>query len=188
MCVAGLNVSTQPCAHRWYELVRPCHPANNLQNCPEKLKLEGWENRNETCPWCESGDQKVHASTHKLFGDTSSASSTTSSPTSPDIGSSRSQRSGSDATINPLSRASSTTSMESERGQKHRNMNERLDLYLRLHPHELLPSAAKNYPTYPQTTTDDADPGDAPLIRRSSSGLSKQWKKSVRMSMGMFKI
>ncbi|RMY36804.1 hypothetical protein D0866_03688 [Hortaea werneckii] len=37
--------------------------------------------------------------------------------------------------------------MESERGQKHRDMNERLSLYLTMSPHEVLPSAKKNYPS-----------------------------------------
>ena len=187
MCVAGLKVSTQPCAHRWYELVRNCNPANNLANCPERLQLEGWENRTDTCPWCDNeAANAVHGSTHRLFGSTSSASSTSSSPTSLDLGQTRSSRSGSDGTMTPLSRASSTTSVESDRVQRDRSMNERLELYLRSHPHEVLPSAKKNYPTCSQPASEESSPIERPLVRRTSSGLSKKMKQSWRMSKGVF--
>ena len=187
MCVAGLKVSTQPCAHRWYELVRNCHPANNLANCPEKLQLKGWEARTDICPWCDNDTlNAVHESTHRLFGSTSSASSTASSPTSFDLGQTRSSRSNSDGTMTPISRVSSTTSVESDRVQRDRSMNERLELYLRSHPHEVLPSAKKNYPTYSSSSSDEISPLEAPLLRRTSSGLSKKWKQSWRMSKGVF--
>ena len=188
MCVAGLNVSTQSCAHRWYELVRACHPANNLANCPEKLKLEGWENRNASCPWCDSNESKVPESTHRLFGNTSSASSTSSSPSSAELNFGRPRRSDSNATMSPLSRHSSTSSMESDRGQRHRDMNERLNLYLLSHPHEILPSAAKNYPTYPQSPSNASVPPRPGPIRRTSSGLSRGWRQSMRMSMAKLKV
>ena len=178
MCVAGLNVSTQPCAHRWYELVRPCHPANSLANCPEKLKLEGWENRKTTCPWCDSDEAKVPESTHRLFGITSSASSTASSPKSSDIGFGRARRSGSD----------SISSLESDRGQKHRDMNDRLHLYLLSDPHEVLPSARKNYPSYPQGASGAAASSNAPPLKRTSTALSNGWKRSVKLSVNTLKF
>lgn len=191
MCVAGLNVTTQPCEHRWYNLVRACHPANNLANCPEKLKLEGWESRVDSCPFCNSNDKDVHESTHRLFGSTSSASSTTSSPTSPIIEGTRPRRSGSDSTMSPLSRMSSGTSVDSDGGRRNREMNERLELYLRSHPHEVLPSALKNYPTYPQSSPSDENTSSdaAPVPRRAGTGPSKGWKKNIRLglNMGMFK-
>jgi hypothetical protein len=191
MCVAGLHVSTQ-CAHRWYELRKACQPTNNLANCTEKLQLEGWENRGVICPWCDETETTPNDSTHRLFGSTSSASPSIPSPTSPDAPHTRSRRSGSEGTLDSLSRVSSINSVENDRGQKHRDMNERLEIYLRLQPHEVLPSAKKNYPTYSQVSStassaDDSASSEFPLIRRSSSGLSKHWKKSVRLSRGIFR-
>lgn len=189
MCVAGLNVSTQPCAHRWYELVQACHPANNLANCPEKLKLEGWETRNGHCPWCDQSADKVQQSTHRLFGSTSSSSSTASSPNSPGIGGRH--RSGSEDTMSPLSRHSSISSTESDRGQKHRDMNDRLHIYLLSDPHEVLPSAKKNYPTYSQTSSRVSplpDSSDVPALKRTSTVLSTGWRRSIKLSANMFRF
>lgn len=191
MCVAGLNVSKQPCAHRWYNLKRRCDPSNNLANCPEKLKLEGWESRIDECPWCD-GDA-VHESTHRLFGNPSSTTSSTSSPISPlDVGFSRPRRSDSGGTLSSLStlsRHNSTASTESDDGQRHKDMNERLHLYVNLDPHELLPSAARNYPTYPQAQSSDNTSSDEPTpLRRTDSVLKKRWRKSVRLSRTMFNV
>ena len=187
MCVAGLNVTTQPCSHRWYELRRPCDPANNLANCPEKLRLEGWETRNDNCPWCDGNETSLPQSSYRLFGTASSASSTVSPPVSTELGLTRPRRSDSYGTISSLSRHSSTTSMESERGQRHREMNERLNLYLQLHPHEVLPSARKNYPTCPQMQSPSEDTTTYDTFSlRSVNGLGKRWKQSVRLSRAMF--
>ena len=190
MCVAGLNVSTQACAHRWYDLRKACQPANNLANCTGRLQLEGWENRSATCPWCSDSDSMVHDSTHKLVGQSTSAAA---SPVLPDTPLTRSKRSGSDGTLDSLSRVSSISSVgvETDWGQRHRDMNDRLEIYLRSQPHDLLPSAKKNYPTYSQsssstTSADDGEFAERPVVRRSSSGLSKKWKKSVRFSRGIF--
>ena len=190
MCVAELNVSTQPCNHRWYELVRSCEEHTHLANCPEKLRLQGWEIRNASCPWCDSAVPETSIRTHRLFGSTSSASSTASTPTSP-IPWTR-PRSGSGGTLSStrstLSRHSSITSMESERGQRHRDMNERLSLYLSMSPHEVLPSAKKNYPTYTDVATREESPASDVASTKTSSGLlGKHWRKSVRFSKGVFK-
>lgn len=188
MCVAGLNVSTQPCSHRWYQLLRACDPEKNLANCPERLRLEGWETRYETCPWCNDSEKDVHISTHRLFGSTSSTSSTTISPTSPELmGAARTHRSGSGGTLSSLSRHSSCTSVESERGQRHRDMNERLNLYLTMSPHEVLPSARKNYPTYTSSPVDESSTSDAASMRSATGLFGKGWKKSVRFSKGMLR-
>jgi hypothetical protein len=184
MCVAGLNVSTQPCAHRWYELRKACQPTTNLANCSGKLQLQGWETRNDTCPWCDEGEHTVPDSTHKLFG----SSSATSSPTSPDVPHTRTQRSASEGTLDSLSRVNSIASVEDDRGQKHRDMNERLEIYLWSLPHEVLPSAKKYYPSTPcMSSAEDSTASEFALVRRSSSGLSKRFKKSVRISRDIFK-
>lgn len=177
MCVAGLNV----CAaglHRWYELIRACDPANNLQNCPERLKLEGWEKRNEYCPYCHG--RNYHQSTHRLFGSTSSASSVASSPTISDMGFGRTNRRGSagtiTATLGPLSRTSSNCSAELDRATRARDMNDRIYAYLSSEPHEVLPSARKNYPTY-ATAIARAEEASA-----NSSESSTNWKLPRRQS------
>lgn len=151
MCIAGLNVTRQTCAHRWYELIRSCDPANNLQNCPEKLRLEGWERQRDDCPFCENTGH--HHSTHRLFGSTSSASSVTSSPIMAGMTfNDKHSRRGSGATLtgtmSPLSRENSNCSIECDRATRAREMNDRIHLYLSSDPHEILPSATKNYPTY----------------------------------------
>lgn len=211
MCVAGLNVSTQPCAHRWYVLHRSCADSTNLSNCSARLQLEGWEIRNATCPWCES-DTTLHGSTHRLFGNNNTAASNstilTPIPSASEAARTRSHRSGSDGTLESLSRVSSLSSVMSTSPVEHserltrsqirdRGMNERLDLYLSLHPHEVLPSARKNYPTYsncssaantaPSSSAEDSAAVEFPLMRRTSSGLSKKWRKSVRLSRDFFR-
>ena len=79
--------------------------------------------------------------------------------------------------------------MESDWGRKHRDMNERLDIYLSYDPHEVLPSAAKNYPTYPssQARQGEGDARPAP-VKRTSSALSKHWRKSVRYSVDKLRL
>jgi len=186
MCVACLNVTTQPCNHRWYKLVRSCHPANNLANCPERLRLQGWETRNETCPWCDEDAQTVHDSTHRLFGSVSSASSIISSPTSPEMCATRTHRSGSGGTLSSLSRHSSTSSTtESDRAQRQRERNDRLHLYLTTHPHEVLPSAKKNYPNWTERPVEDSTASDSVSVRSTAGLVSKAWKKRVRFSKTM---
>lgn len=193
MCVAGLNVTTAPCSHRWYELKRNCGNANNLANCPEKIRLEGWEIRHEICPFCSGGTQ-THEATHRLFGSTSSASSVASSPLDAVVPGRMSRR-GSVNTINgtaltPLSRQSSTaSSMEFERAQRSKDMNDRIHLYLSSDLHEVLPSARKYYPTY-SSIIEDADDSNTASSSTSvgffdsrRSTLTRSWK---RMSSRLF--
>lgn len=68
-------------------------------------------------------------------------------------------------------------------------MNERLNIYLSAHPHEVLPSAAKNYPTYSQSATEEAAAFESPGLRvRTNSGLGKGWKKSIKLSRDLFRV
>lgn len=184
MCVAGLNVSTQPCAHRWYRLVRACSTDRNLANCPDKLRLEGWENRSSSCPWCDQDtESNICQTTHRLFGNAPSA------PSSPEIAPgmlARSNRSGSVgtlSTLSSLSRHGSFASIEDERGVRQKELNDRFHLYLTSLPHDVLPSAKKNYPTSPRDETTDSD--GASIM--SVGGIFRGWKKSVRLSKGIFK-
>ena len=203
MCVASLNLSTRSCAHRWYSLIRPCHPDNHLSNCPDKLKLEGWETRTEACPWCEDNEMIGPEATRLLLGGSSCQDSGASSPSSPALGVTRSRRSNSNNTLNSLpglsrsstlsslgelSRCNSNASSASDQGQRHRDMNERLHTYLTLDPHELLPSAAKNYPTYSRAQVEDNGSSELPALKQTNSVLKRQWRRSVRISQGFFKI
>ena len=68
-------------------------------------------------------------------------------------------------------------------------MNERLEIYLSYDPHEVLPSAAKNYPTYAssQARQNEGSSGPAP-VKRTGSALSKRWRRSVRYSVDKLRL
>ena len=195
MCIAGLNVN-QTCSHRWYELLRPCDPENNLQNCPEKLRLEGWERQREDCPFCDGTGH--HHSTHRLFGSTSSASSVTSSPiiagmTFNDKHSRRGSGATLTGTMSPLSRETSNSSIECERAIRARDMNDRIHLYLSSDPHEILPSATKNYPTYAAAIAKAENAACDKRARRHNSiaTVSRGWQrvsKRFTINSDLFKI
>ncbi|KAM0721168.1 hypothetical protein Q7P37_003455 [Cladosporium fusiforme] len=194
MCVAGLNVCTQPCSHRWYELLRACSDERDLSNCPRKLQLEGWETRKEMCPWCDSSgdnDEPITTSTHRLFGSTSSASSSSSTSSSPVISAMNTKpqlmRCGSDGALSTLSRTGSFSSTGSERGQMHRDRNDRLRLYLTMLPHEVLPSAGKYYPSSATSPKDMTPPSsDSGSIKSTKNRLGAGWRKSVRFGRSVF--
>lgn len=201
MCVAGLNLTTQPCLHRWYELIRACDPANNLQNCPEKLRLEGWERRVDECPFCNGGNH--HMSTHRLCGSTtSSASSVVSSPAMSEGGAfTRTHRRGSGGTLtetcSPLSRQSSNCSTELDRATRAREMNERIYTYLACDPHEVLPSAKKYSPTYAtaiakaEEAAHPASESCAGKILSQRQSISRGWQRISQrwsVSSSLFKI
>lgn len=66
MCVAQLCVTTQPCQHRWYHLVRPCDADANLATCSKKLGITGWEVKSDTCPYCQGN---ATDNQYRLIGD-----------------------------------------------------------------------------------------------------------------------
>ena len=68
MCIARLELSTQPCQHRWYRLHHRCSSDLHLGNCPNKLQLQGWETRTEHCPFCEDWPQSHEE--YRLLGQT----------------------------------------------------------------------------------------------------------------------
>lgn len=190
MCVAGLNVSTQACEHRWYQLVRPCDTGMDLARCQGKLRLEGWETRGEGCPWCDGSSAAISQSTHRLIGSAACGSPTVSSPTSPILHGfsafpSRQHRSGSGSTLSSLSRRNSSSSSDSERGQKHREMNQRLHLYLTTSPFEVLPSAQKYYSSDATMSPLESPDSDVSSINPGRGGRS--WMKSVKISKSLFR-
>lgn len=188
MCVAGLNVSTQACRHRWYELLRACSDEHNLSNCPSKLRLEGWETRKESCPWCDSSgdeDDLITDSTHRLFGSTSSSAA--SSPVLSAMGQRpQLRRADTDSALSTLSRSGSFSN-GTELGQKNREKNDRFRQYLTMLPHEVLPSARKNYPGFVASSQNEASSSsDSGSIMSSRKLFGARWRKSVRFGRSMF--
>ena len=197
MCVAGINATTQPCQHRWAHLVQSCSPAHNLQTCPSKLQFSGWEQKHPTCPWCSSDAPSAHDSTHRLFGSAAcpiSRSPSTSAPTDTTADPPRRQRTGSTGTFASLSTQSSITSIVesewAEKGQRHRDMNERLAIYLTSMPHDVLPSARKYYPTYASSSSEEgssASEQGTGCRRRDSVMSARRWSKGLKLNRAMFK-
>ncbi|KAJ9631630.1 hypothetical protein H2203_000029 [Taxawa tesnikishii (nom. ined.)] len=190
MCVANLHVSTLSCSHRWYTLVRACSTTSNLSNCPQRLKLEGWETRTPDCPWCADASlpmmPPLDDSTHKLFGgNVSRSSSSTTRQTRRD--SSATNSSGS------LSRSSSRSSDDEDeidvsRADRNRTMNRRLNIYLSTTPNKILKREEGGICEEPGSIlSPDSDGFDSDGLRRASSALGKKWRKSVRLSKGIFK-
>jgi hypothetical protein len=65
-------------------------------------------------------------------------------------------------------------------------MNDRLHLYLTTDPHQVLPSAKKNYPVYLMSPTDESSPNSDGMSISSAAGrIGKDWKKKVRFSKMM---
>lgn len=195
MCIANLNVTTQPCSHRWYKLVRPCSDSSNLTNCPQRLRLEGWETKNEECPWCSppsSPVSDIDDSTHKLFGGASpfagrrTSESSTSSICGPQRG--RSITISTNSSSNPTSRSSSqdgdVESREIDWAERNRMMNRRLEAYMVTNPTRAFSDRVDNDILSPviESPCDAQSP-----ISRSGSMVSKGWKRSMKMSRGIFK-
>lgn len=185
MCVAGLHVAMQPCSHRWYKLLRSCSPSSNLANCPQKLKLEGWENRNDHCPFCAADASRlaeIDETTHKLCGSVSRQGSESSTLSS--IGRQRSRASSTSTTS--TSRSSSRGSdngADLDRAEQARVMNRRLETYLLTHPGKIFNSRGEDK----EKISDDDAASETASISRSSSVLGKGFKRSMRLSRSMFK-
>lgn len=192
MCIANLNVTTQPCSHRWYKLVRSCSESSNLANCPQKLRLEGWETKNNECPWCSppsSPIADVDDSTHKLFGGASPYTARRASESS--NGSSNSPQRGRNIVLtvnsNPTSRSSSQEgdgeTREVDWAERNRMMNRRLEAYMITNPTRVIDDRSETVlsPVY-ESPSDSSSP-----ISRSGSMVSKGWKRSMKMSRGIFK-
>jgi hypothetical protein len=66
-------------------------------------------------------------------------------------------------------------------------MNARLDIYLSYDPHEVLPSAAKNYPTYSSCQARQNEFGSIGAPARRSTTLSKRWR-SMRSGVDKLRL
>jgi hypothetical protein len=199
MCVAELNVSLQPCRHRWYHLSRPCKPSANLINCGNKLGLSGWEIKCDFCPYCAGWN--VSATEYRLVGnDRAPASGGLSRTPSLTLTTTRREtRRGS------LSRSDSNTSITMMAQEKNRAMNARVDAYFRV-PTEAAAAVPSPYPA-PVREVDEEDGGNVTFSPSDTSSeghesvrhsppssaigkpglLGKMKRKSKRLSMSLFK-
>lgn len=185
MCVANLNVALQPCSHRWYKLVRSCSPSSNLANCPQKLKLEGWETRNEHCPFCAADaarSRTIDDTTHKLFGNMSRQGSYSSAMASVPRERSRANSTSTSTTSRSSSRGSENGA-DLDRGEEARIMNRRLETYLSAHPSKMFSNRGEEKE---RLSDEDIAPKTVPLSR-SSSALGKGFKRSIKISRSMFR-
>ncbi|KAI5242373.1 hypothetical protein E4T43_04863 [Aureobasidium subglaciale] len=204
MCVANLNVSTQPCSHRWYTLVKPCTNTTNLSNCSSKLALEGWETRLESCPWCDdsSSDSGIlDDSTHRLFGGSISRSRSGSLGTSgvnamPMSTERHRRQSSATNSTTSLPRSSSSRVLQDDdaeaeelgRGEKARMMNWRLDVYLMANPERKQRLLQDEENVAPETSVPEQNSlGRSGSIRRSGSLLGRKMKRGMRLSKTIFK-
>jgi hypothetical protein len=183
MCVAELNVSTLPCRHRWYHLVRPCSRGTNLFNCPAKLGLEGWEIKCDFCPYC--ADWNIDDGTYRLVGNDASPSIGGLSRSSSMALSTHRRESRRGSITRSDSSASITVMAASE---KNRALNARVDAYLGARPDRMVSLDLR------RSDTGEDEPG-SPTDSNSSGGddkasvnfMSRGWKKSKRISMSIFK-
>ncbi|KAL2355477.1 hypothetical protein BJ546DRAFT_690164 [Cryomyces antarcticus] len=200
MCVADLNVSTLPCQHRWYHLLRPCAPTKNLANCPSKLRLEGWEIRCAFCPWCSDWGA-LDTAAFRLFGNNRTPSSTggLSRHTSNADSVAPQGREGSPGQMDErcrrgsLARTNSDDELEAA-GERNRAMNLRIDAYLSSYPEKILQTDRRNSgddETMPSPASESSSGGGGgggmDTVKRSGSIFGKGWKKGKRMSWGLFR-
>lgn len=179
MCVAELCVSVSPCQHRWYHLVRPCSPSNNLSTCEKKLGISGWEVKCDECPYCQ-GD--VSDSEYKLIGD----------GPAPPVGSlSGLARAHStslnaarrDIRLDNITRCDSVTSVGSKSSlvtaasEKNRAMESRLDAYF-------FPSPDSPYPA----GREDEDEDSSPASPSDTSSTDHASIRQVSMSNQPYKV
>jgi hypothetical protein len=193
MCVVELNVTTQDCRHRWYRLVRVCSPTSNLDNCRNKLKLEGWETRTHFCPWCDE-ESTTDRTEYRLMGNDRAPSigglSRTSSSANiePTLTASRREsRRGS------VARSDSSTSLTESAAEKNRAQNMRIQWYLTSQLETIVQGETKDRPETNRRSSLVGAPLASPSTSTSSTSSStgsvfgKGWKKGKRISRSFFR-
>ena len=194
MCIAELNVSTRECRHRWYRLLRSCSSSTNLENCSDKLRIEGWESKTATCPWCDQ-ETSLGPQQYRLVGNDrtpsigglSRASSTTN--IEPSLTSSRREsRSGS------IARTDSSTSLTEAAGERNRAQNMRIQWYLTTRLDAIAQEETKEKPSTSRRSSTTGIPLSSPPTSASSSTasesggvLGKGWKKGKKISRSFFR-
>lgn len=201
MCVVDLNVSTLPCRHRWYHLVRPCSPATNLSTCTGRLGIEGWETKCTFCPYCSGAG--LNEAEWRLIGNDSSPSMYGGLSRTPSISLNTTRR---DSRSGSIARTDSSTSMTMMiAGEKNRALNSRLEAYLSGNQLTRTSSGGEGPESVEEEDEDSLEeaqeqgqrtppaPGSGGLTMALRNGSSeagmwkKGWKKSKRFSVGLFK-
>jgi hypothetical protein len=180
MCIADLNVSTLPCQHRWYHLIRSCSPSSNLHTCPGRLAIEGWEIKCDFCPYCAGWDVADNGS-YKMIGTDRSPSvggisrsnsvstamgvgsvngglSMFGTPYVPLSAARRESRAAAGSRRSSLARTDSSGSvslMAREYSEKNRATNARIDAYVASRPNQFLASSSVT-PVVPEIATTTA--------------------------------
>lgn len=184
MCIAELNVSLNECSHRWYHMLRPCVPGGNLNSCPGKIALEGWETRCDFCPFCanwplESGEYLLFGgSPHSRRSSISTPLSRTPSlSTSVHIARRDSRRedlvrTGSSSSIsNVFNGIPAPTSPVSSTGERNKALNSRVDTYFESHPEPMVEARSRRS-VYNSWGLPRADEAEEALERRASSSTN----------------
>lgn len=199
MCIAELNVSLQPCRHRWYHLVRSCSPSTNLANCGGKLGISGWEIKCDFCPYCAGWN--LSTSEYRLVGNDRAPAIGGLSRT-PSLSLTTTRR---ETRRGSLSRTDSSNSISLMAQEKNRAMNARVDAYFG-NPRAAVETATPPFPA-PLTEVDDEDnvnltssPSDTSSdgqgsLRHSSTSsetekpgmFKKMRQRSKRLSLSLFK-
>ncbi|CAI6340602.1 unnamed protein product [Periconia digitata] len=172
MCIAELNVSLQPCRHRWYHLSRSCTPSTNLSNCPTKLGISGWEIKCDFCPYCSGWN--LSNSEYRLVGNDRAPSSGGLSR-SPSLTLNTTRRELRRGSLTRTDSSSSITMIQAQ--EKNRALNARVSEYFRV------PVAAEPTPipsAYPGTLHEIDEEG--PNVASSPSDTSSEGPDSVRHS------
>jgi hypothetical protein len=164
MCVAELCVTVLSCQHRWYHLVRPCSPSNNLSTCAKKLGISGWEVKCEHCPYCQG---HVSEFEYRLIGDgpAPSVGSLSGLARAHSVSLNAARR---DIRLDEVTRTDSATSVGSKSSlvtaasEKNRAMNDRLDAYF-------FPSSDSPVSPYPRSREDDEESNTASPSDTSSN-------------------
>ncbi|SMQ48372.1 unnamed protein product [Zymoseptoria tritici ST99CH_1A5] len=106
-------------------------------------------------------------------------------------GSIASSPSGSTTPMSPISRQSTGGSGASgyfasdvDRGQRSRDMNDRILMYLSSEPHQVLPSGKKHYPTYPSVMESAEESGAGTTASSFSDERSGLGKTKGRLTRG----
>ncbi|KAI9660953.1 MAG: hypothetical protein M1821_009280 [Bathelium mastoideum] len=194
MCLAELSVSTLDCRHRWYRLVRSCSSSTNLENCSDKLQIEGWESKVGSCPWCDQEAlpepqeyRLVGSDRSPSIGGLSRASSTTNmDPTV--ISSLLESRRGS------LARTDSSTSLTEAAGERNRAQNMRIQWYLTSRLDAIAQEEPKNRPSNSRRSSAMTLPlsatptdGSSSIAYEAGGVLGKGWKKGKKIGRGLFR-
>ncbi|KAI9699913.1 MAG: hypothetical protein M1820_006975 [Bogoriella megaspora] len=187
MCVADLNVSTLECRHRWYHLLRPCSPTTNLDSCSDKLRLEGWENRLNSCPWCDE-DITVNLQEFQLIGNDRTPSigglsrASSSSTIEQSIMSTRREsRSGS------IVRTDSSTSITDAAAEKNRAQNTRIQWYITSQLETINQGETKDQSSSSRRSSLVGSLSPSSTLSETSSILGKSWKRGKKISRGVFR-